>query len=229
MPDEFPRPQTSNTVTVDANDLPGPRTPFAVRDGLEPNTRYHVEGRGDFYTNAQGKVEYVETSYGGRGNLNPDLQNLQPNAIYVVHPDIPNPIDGVSHAHLFRTDELGGVDMIHTDALARGNADRSAWTQSQVGALGGDGVEGAHMLANFAGGGSEYVNLAPMITALNRGSGDSYFNLEGLWRRTLTTSPDTVIPVTIWKISDGSPVPVRFDVEYRIGDGPIVSKEFWNG
>ena len=48
------RASPENRVGVSASDAPGPRTPFAARTDLEPNTVYHVDGRGDFYTDATG-------------------------------------------------------------------------------------------------------------------------------------------------------------------------------
>jgi hypothetical protein len=229
LPERYPRPDYDKERTISGKDVPGKRTAFAARKGLDPKTLYHVEGRGDFYTDGDGRVTYVEATYGEKGNLNPDLHKPQPDTTYVVHPDIENPTDGVSHAHVFQTDGKGRVVTAHTDAYALGDADRSDSVQQRVGKLGGTGYDGGHSLANFAGGGPERINVDPMLAAVNRGSGDSFYNLEGLWRQELGVDPPPVIPVTIRKVfDDDGVVPAKFKVRYRIGNGPWNMKEFVN-
>ena len=232
MPNEYPRPQHEGEVTVSGRDVPGSRTAFASRTDLEPNTLYHVEGRGDFYTDAAGRVVFVEATYGhgDKGRLNPDLHYPQADVTYVVHPDITHPIEGVSHAHVFQTDHKGRVVFAHTDALGLGEADRSESVQQRVGREGGPGFDGGHTYANFVGGGAERINIDPMIAALNRGSGDSFYNLEGLWRMHLKTDPPPVIPVTIHKVFSGAGgVPTSFEVGWRVGGGDWERTTFTNG
>ncbi|WP_336857898.1 DNA/RNA non-specific endonuclease, partial [Sinomonas albida] len=229
LPQDYPRPEAHHEVTVTGRDVPGSRTPFAQRTDLEPNTMYHVEGRGDFYTDAHGHVTYVETTYGGKGNLNADLMKPQPDTTYVVHPDVTNPVDGASHAHVFHTDSEGRTDLAHTDRLALGEADRSESVQSRVGDEGGTGYDGGHLFGNDYGGGGEYANMTAMLRDLNRGAGDSFYNLENSWRTILRDDPAARIDVDIRPHYVGdSKVPDKFFIDYSVNDGDIVSKEFSN-
>lgn len=186
-------------------------------------------GRGDFYTNGNGKVTYVETGYGGRGSLNAELMNPQPNTTYVVHPDVKDPVEGVSHAHVFQTVAQGRTVLAHTDQLSLGDADRSESVQSRVGDEGGDGYDGGHLFGNGYGGGGEYGNMVAMLRDLNRGAGDSFYNLENHWRSILKVDPVAKIPVTVRsRFIGGSKVPERFEVLYRVNDAPLMRKGFKN-
>lgn len=229
VPREHPRPVIEHNVDIATGDGPGSRTAFAVSTDLKPNTVYHVDGRGDFYTDGTGKVTYVETTYGGRGNLNADLMHPQPNTTYVVHPDVHNPVDGASHAHVFQTDAQGRTVSAHTDQLALGHADRSESVQSRVGDEGGDGYDGGHIFGNGYGGGGEYANTVAMLRNVNRGAGDSFYNVENLWRSILKDEPSAKIPVSVLsRFLEDSKVPERFEVLYRVNDGPLMRKGFKN-
>ncbi len=228
-PQDYPRPSTDRTIQISASDGPSPRTAFAGRSDLEPNSAYFVEGRGDFYTDNQGKVTYVETQYGRRGNLNADLIQMQPDTTYVVHPDIINPVDGASHAHVFQTDAEGRSILAHTDQLALGVADRSESIQSRVGDYGGDGYDGGHIFANGFGGGGEDGNIVAMIKRLNRGAGESYFNLENGWRSTLRAEPAAKIAVDFRShFLNSDKLAQVFEVQYQVNDGPKNKREFQN-
>lgn len=133
---EHPRPVTGSTVGVPAGEVPGPRTPFVradasggmvLHDGrpLEPSTVYDVEGRGRFYTDADGKVVRVETTAWGGNGLNPDLQRTLPGVEYVVNGDT-----------VFRTDELARTVEMDARGLGTGEGVRSKHTQGLVGADG---------------------------------------------------------------------------------------------
>jgi hypothetical protein len=171
---------------------PGSRTPFAARTDLAPHTHYHLEGRGDFYTDATGKVTYVETTYGGNGNLNADLNRPQEGVTYVVHPD-------TSHgaSHVFEIGPDGRTELVVTDHLDYGDADRSRSVQSRVGNEAGDGYDGGHALANMFGGGGEYVNLVAMLKEVNRAGGGSFYALETHWRSLLDEIPPVDVAVRI--------------------------------
>ena len=228
-PSDYPRPSVVQEIAVSAADGPGPRTPFAGRTDLEPDTRYTVEGRGDFYTDATGRVVHVEATYGGRGNLNADLLKPQPNTTYVVHPDVTAPVDDRSYAHVFETDSSGRTVHAHTDNLAQGNADRSESVQSRVGREGGEGYEGGHLFGNYFGGGGEDANLVAMLRDLNRGAGESFFNLENHWRQVLRDTPDASIEVSIRpRYGSDSTVPEAIEVEFSIDGGEPEWLEFRN-
>jgi hypothetical protein len=171
----------------------------------------------------------VEATYGGKGNLNADLNKPQGNITYVVHPDAGEVPDGVSAAHVFVTDDLGRTVLAHTDHLSLGEADRSPSVQGRVGAEGGAGYDGGHLFGKGYGGGGEYTNMAAMLKEINRGSGDSYFALENSWRDLLAKDPSTNIEVRIEPEYPGdSKVPDNFVVEYRIDDGEWTKKRFAN-
>ncbi|MBB2959176.1 DNA/RNA non-specific endonuclease [Pseudoclavibacter helvolus] len=228
-PTEYPRPEPTQTVEVPKADAPGSRTPFAASSDLAPNSLYRVEGRGDFYTDADGKVVYVEANYGTTGNLNADLLHPQPNATYVVHPNVGEVSGGASAAHVFETDHAGRTVGAHTEQLALGDADRSPSVQSRIGDEGGDGYDGGHLFGNGFGGGPEDANLIAMLKEINRGGGDSYFNLENSWRELLQKDPSTTIEVSIKPhYPDGSTVPDRVQVTYSVNGEMPVNKEFSN-
>lgn len=227
---DFTSPQPAHSVDVAVADGPGSRTPFAARADLQPDTVYHVEGRGDFYTDASGRVVRVEATYGGTGNLNADLMNPQPDTTYVVRPDVTNPIGGVDHTHVFVTDGEGRTILAHTDGLSLGDADRAESVQARVGREGGEGFEGGHLFGNSFAGGGEYINHSAMLREINRGAGDSFFGLENQWRQTLKANPDARIAVDIQPVySSGGRVPDKFVVKYRVDDGYAEMREFING
>lgn len=210
----YPAPTVAQTIAVDA---PGPRTPFSARLDLEPDTAYIVDGRGTFTTGADGRVVHVETTYGGTGNLNADLNNPAPNVTYVVNGN-----------QVFITDDLGRTAEMHVEGLRLEDADRSRSVQSRVGHMGGEGYEGGHLNANSTGGGGEIVNTVPMLEGLNRGSGNSYFNLENRLRGLISEVPPAQVDLHVYSIfGDNSRVPTKFEVEYSI-NGQTFTEEFRN-
>ncbi|NMD55856.1 MULTISPECIES: DNA/RNA non-specific endonuclease [Tsukamurella] len=229
MPSDTPRPQVDREFTVTGKDIPGPKTSFASRSDLEPNAVYRVEGRGDFYTDTDGKVNFIETTYGSNGKLNAELQNPQPNTTYAVHPSVHTPSADASNAHIFKTDGEGRVTFAHTESLQPGDAYRSGSVTGRVGNLGGEAYEGGHTFGNFFGGGTEVTNLDPMLRAVNRGSGESFGNLERSWRTLLDSPNPPNIEVAVEKIFEGdSKVPTKFIVDYRIDGGRPMTKIFEN-
>lgn len=215
-------------VEVTGGELPGPKTAFARRTDLAPDTMYRVAKRGDFYTDSTGKVTYVETVYGDRA-LNYDLHKPQPSTTYVVYPQVTNPVPGGNHAHVFVTDAEGRTVLAHTDHLALGEARRAESVQSRVGDEGGPGYDGGHMLGTDFGGGGEYVNVKAQLEQVNRGAGDSFFNLENEWRRILADDPNAQITIDIRHVyPPGSTVPEFTVVEYRVNGGDIQIRRFDN-
>ncbi|GCD19302.1 hypothetical protein CTKZ_08640 [Cellulomonas algicola] len=192
VPDLYPRPASELEVTVRPDDsgFPGSRTPFAARTDLAPSTLYRVEGRGDFYTDADGRVRYVETTYGGLNNLNADLNNPQDGVTYVVHPHH-------GGAHVFEIGLDGRTEVAYTDDLALGAADRSESVQTRVGAEGGPGYDGGHLYANMYGGGGEYVNIVAMLERVNRSGPGSFYELEQQWRSLIDGHPPVHVSVRI--------------------------------
>lgn len=231
-PSDFPRPTPDHQIdiAIGDKDSPGARTPFASRADLAPDTVYHVEGRGDFYTDSTGKVSYVETAYGGTGHLNPDLMKPQPDTTYVVHPDVKNPLDGVNHDHVFQTDNESRTILEHTDALSIGDADRSGSIQTSVGDQGGVGYDGGHGFGTRFGGGGEHVNITAQLRDINRGAGDSFFNLENKWADLLKNDPNTKIEVDVQpQYEPGNPVPRAYEVSFSINGAESIERIFKNG
>lgn len=222
------RPLPEREIDVPASEAPGPRTPFAARTDLEPSALYHVEGRGDFFTDANGRVVRVEVEYGGRGNLNADLQRLQPETTYVIRPDVDSPTAGAAHEHVLLTDAEGRVVQAHTDDLTFADADRSASVQSRVGDEGGPGYDGGHLFGTRFGGGGEYGNLVAMLESVNRGAGDSFFNLESHWASLLDANPPVRVGVDIMpEFVPGSRVPEAIVVRWT-ENGAVFERIFDN-
>ncbi|MFL6123140.1 glycohydrolase toxin TNT-related protein [Actinophytocola sp.] len=77
------------------------------RTGLEPNTAYHVPGRGTYYTNDAGVISHADLEVNNRtegihesgANENPDASYPQPNTTYRVD------VDGAEH--IYTTDAAG--------------------------------------------------------------------------------------------------------------------------
>jgi len=211
-------PKVGSTVETIA---PGPRTVFGGQD-LAPNTHYHVEGRGDFYTDVNGKVTFVETQYGSKGALNWDLTHPQPDTTYVVHGN-----DGVTH--VFTTNDQGQTTVAWTDNYKFAEAERSEAVQSRVGDLGGSDYDGGHIFANFSGGGPEDINMTAMHSSVNR-SGGAYYKWESEMRAILENDPNARIEVRVESHFSTNPdVPDSFTVQYRVDGGPIKIEEIENG
>src|SRR5690606_7898728 len=104
-----------------------------------------------------------------------------PNMTYVVTPDPIDPSPDLDYRHEFTTDDQGRVIEARTENLAFGEAIRSKSVQQRIGKIGGPGYEGGHLFAKWFGGGPEAINLVPMHWKLNRGAGESWGNLEGMW------------------------------------------------
>lgn len=212
--DEYPPPEVERTEQAEA---PGARTPFAETEDLEPNTAYEVEGRGTFYTDADGRVTHVEAEYGGTGDLNYDLIEPQPDTTYVIGDE-----------HVFITDDQGRTVEAHATDLAFGEADRSESIQQRIGDEGGDGYDGGHLIANQFGGGPEDINLVPMLEEVNRGSGDTFYATEMRLREALEGDPPADVEFHVYPEYTGeSTVPSTITVDYAI-DGEAERKEFDN-
>jgi Tuberculosis necrotizing toxin len=82
----FHPPTDVPVVHVPADDprvVPG--EPFSHQPGLEPNTRYEVEGRGTFWTDQNGHVRHVDAEIPNtRNGQNPDVHHPLPSTQYHV-------------------------------------------------------------------------------------------------------------------------------------------------
>jgi len=247
---EHPRPFTSGTVSVAAGDVPGSRTPFVradasgstvLHDGraLAPDTVYQVEGRGRFYTDADGTVVRVETTSGGGAGVNPDLNRPLPSIEYVVNGDT-----------VFRTDDLARTVEMDARGLTATGGTRSGSIQGSVGAEGRAqypgtdpatgrpyDYEGGHLRGTQFDGPRERVNYVPMLEEVNNArsqlidpvSGRNFGTLENDLASIIRTDPDVVVDFKVRPVYEGdSRVPVRIEVEYRIDGGDKIEEEFIN-
>lgn len=165
---EAHRPNVSHSVDVDADHAlaPSPRKPFGRNVALEPETVYHVEGRGDFYTDGTGRIVHVEANSAATngGVINQDLNHPLPNATYTV--------DGRFH---YTTDEYARTVRCQVDRLelAEDGGVRKLHIQNMVGHYGDDlpgTYEGGHLIATQYGGPPESINIVPQLEDVNRGS-----------------------------------------------------------
>ena len=64
------------------------------------------------------------------------------------------------------------------------------------------------------------TNLVAMLRDVNRGSGDSFFNLENQWRTLLRDNPGTRLETTIRPFyMPGASAPHKIEVDFRINGG----------
>lgn len=201
----------------------GPRTPFPGKDfPLEPNIAYEVEGRGTYFTDENATLHYVDTAYGDSAHPNPDLNHPAPDVTFTV-----------SDRHVFVTDHDSRTIEAHDPHMARRDAPRSGHIQTQVGRLGGRGYDGGHLIANYAGGGRERVNIVAMLQELNRSGSpeygsipNSFYQLESGLRDAVDAGREVTFSLYVDYANDG-PVPTTITVEYSI-DGEPFEREFEN-
>lgn len=70
--------------------------------------------------------------------------------------------------------------------------------------------------------------MVPMLESLNRGSGDSFFNLENKFRNLLNSDPEARIDLHIYPQCSEGRVPAVFEVENVIDGVKQVRKVFDN-
>ncbi len=193
------RPPYSNEVSVEA---PPKNVPFGKGRTLEPNTRYSVEGRGDFYTDDLGRISHVEADSAVRrgGELNPDLNNPLPNATYSV--------DGKFH---YTTDEYARtirVEVDRLDVIPDTDRVRNLKIQKDVGDYGNKAApvdpadpnppdntpkyhyDGGHLIGTQFGGPPESINLHPQIDYINRGTQGHWDESFRAWEASVARNPD---------------------------------------
>jgi len=196
-PAGYPRPHADHTVVVPKGQV-AVNESFAARTDLQPNTSYMVEGRGEYYTDATGKVSYVKTTFGSDPSApNPDLMRGQPDTTYVVTPRINDPVPGYNYDVVLRTDEHGFTTDYYVEHIAPGEAARNGTVQRRAG--GDDGAyEGGHLHPNNRGGGYEYVNLTEQFRNANRGKGElSFTSLDNLFNELMEGNPGAVTDIRI--------------------------------
>lgn len=217
---------------------PGKRTPFGAKGGLEPNTCYHVEGRGDYYTNSDSEVCHVETnSVLVTGSLNIDLQKPLPNATYSV--------DGMFH---YTTDDWSRTVRVEVDNLYKvdeGERLRNDRLQSMAAKIGKRAYpkipyDGGHLAASEFAGIPERINVVPMLEEVNQiRTGRNPEASFREWERKVEASPQEYnqivltieypdVPVGTTSLSDMQMVPSEFVAHWNDSQGASQSQPFSN-
>ena len=221
--------------------MPGARTPFGRGVELEPNAVYHVEGRGDYYTDASGQIRHAEVSsaveryhvWGERANpMNADLNDPLPNVTYTV--------DGTFH---YTTDGAGRTVLVEADGFEVAQwRRRSESMQSQIGNLGGEDFHGGHLAGYDFGGPPEAINVVPMHKDVNLPvkNTDTFYAFEQDVRKNpheyrdirievRYADPDIASPTgTLKGLDPASRVPEEFRVKWKNSEGVFDRNVFPN-
>ena len=221
--------------------MPGARTPFGRGVELEPNAVYHVEGRGDYYTDASGQIRHAEVSsaveryhvWGERANpMNADLNDPLPNVTYTV--------DGTFH---YTTDGAGRTVLVEADGFEVAQwRRRSESMQSQIGNLGGEDFHGGHLAGYDFGSPPEAINVVPMHKDVNLPvkNTDTFYAFEQDVRKNpheyrdirievRYADPDIASPTgTLKGLDPASRVPEEFRVKWKNSEGVFDRNVFPN-
>ena len=185
---ELAPPETAHRIEVDADHALAPDgadEPFGLdEDGtpitLEPDTRYDVGEHGTYYTDDEGRIEYVEAEGGGE-TMNPNLRETLPDATYHVNEQT-----------YYRTDELGRTEHLYVpDVVVDREMARSQAIQSTIAErwdMSGDGTSepvefnAGHVLARQLGGIREEINYTRQWDEVNqaRSGQDTIYTYESL-------------------------------------------------
>ena len=173
----------------------------------------------DVKTKAHYKLESVtnetvtiKTESGSKGNWNKELNNPQPNKIYIV--------DGNKKYH---TDHLGRVVRVEA-TLKLDKLDRNTYQQLKAGKLGNADDEGGHLIASILNGPGEKINMLPMNSNLNR---SLWKKLENEWVKSLKEGKTVEVKIEpIYKDTDIRPN--KFRVSYYVDNKDFSYIEFYN-
>ena len=185
---ELAPPETAHRIEVDADHALAPDgadEPFGLdEDGapitLEPDTRYDVGEHGTYYTDDEGRIEYVEAAGGGEA-MNPNLRETLPDVTYHVNEQA-----------YYRTDELGRTEHLYVpDVVVDREMARSQSIQSTIAErwdMSGDGTSepvefnAGHVLARQLGGIREEINYTRQWDEVNqaRSGQDTIYTYESL-------------------------------------------------
>ncbi|PPF60995.1 hypothetical protein C5C18_15045 [Rathayibacter tritici] len=88
--------------------------------------------------------------------------------------------------------------------------------------------DAGHLIADVFDGSPELDNLVSQATALNRGAGSEWTEMERAWRKALTKEPPSAVTdIEIKVLYDVNKRPTGFDVKYKI-DGVSFNNPFPN-
>jgi hypothetical protein len=210
----------------------GPKTAFN-HSGNEPNTMYEITRKYDadttyttkLYTDANGDVTFIETSFGGNNYRNPDLASVHPNTTFVV--------EGAGENITYISNEAGRTTISQIPDYEPAPGLRSESIQGKVGDLGGDGYDGGHLMANRVGAGGESQGTVPMLAETNRNFADlperyrgQFYEMEEYFvaerARRLAIDPNAEFPVAIEAVYGADKVvPQGFELRWLDENGEI--------
>ena len=198
-PVNYPRPKVTDPANI--HDVPAGDVKvndvFSARADLEPNSVYHVEGRGEFYTNGDGKVTYVKTTWADDPKLpNPELMKAQPGCTYVVTPRITDPVPGFNYDQVFVVSDDGLVVSFFTEHIAQGDSVRNLTIQKMAGGPDGD-FEGGHTVSRNNAGGFETINLTEQFWGVNRGAGWSFNSQDAFYETINGLDPNALTNIRV--------------------------------
>ncbi|WP_160051655.1 DNA/RNA non-specific endonuclease [Nocardiopsis sp. FR26] len=222
---------------------PGPNSVFAPKGGLKANWMYELPGRGKFYTDGEGKVSYIDTHAGEKGDRNPELRKPRPNVTYAV--DV---LENKGKKYFYETDSHsrtahahGELQRIKSDAengglsLEEKNEIYRADDQGQEGRKGnrvykGDEEyhktdwDGGHFIGTGFGGSGHRLNLYAQLRELNQqitgGTPETnFFALEREWRAALDAGQAVRVDFEA-DYGDRGEVPTAIKVKYWIDGEP---------
>ncbi|GAA4613546.1 hypothetical protein [Saccharopolyspora hordei] len=223
---EFSSPAPDDPANPETNPLRNGET-FSSRDNppeseLRPKTKYTTP-RATFYTNSEGRIEWVEAHPGRQGDPNPELNNPAPNAKYRV-----------ADNWTFQTNSKGETSAMTGTPHYKNNPNdpvsqsthyyRDENAQDRVGQRGYDAYrgtewehvnwDGGHMAAHESGGPGEEINQFPQIRGSNQGHYEDGYTYKASWRaleaylsRTAKTPGCSVDQIQVKLHPDNSTVP----------------------
>ncbi|HEX7351096.1 hypothetical protein [Brachybacterium sp.] len=185
---ELSPPEVEDTVSVDGDHELAPaddEAPFGLdADGaarvLAPLTAYEVGDHGTYYTDADGRISYIEATGGGE-EMNPDLREVLPDVTYHVN-----------DSTFYRTDELGRTEHMYVpEVIVDREMSRSQSIQSTIAErwdMAGDGASepiefnAGHVLARQLGGIREEINYTRQWDEVNqaRSGQDTIYTFEAM-------------------------------------------------
>jgi uncharacterized Zn-binding protein involved in type VI secretion len=164
---------------------------------------------------SQKPKKIIRTQSGKKGNWNNELNNPEPNTIYIV-----------DDRYTYETDQQGRTASVEGDLISTGSRleKRNKTLQPEVGASGGRGKDakgvnlddGGHLVGNRFGGAGEKVNLVPQDRNSNRGGG-KWKKVEDNWESELKAESKVKVKIEPKYLGD-SKRPHEFKVTEKIID-----------
>lgn len=161
-------------VKVEANDSLYPKTDqiFGEQQKLAGQTCYEVPGRGQFISDKDGIIRWVETNYGACAS-NIELNHLRTGCVYKVGPNAEQRKRGIAFTHWFMTHPCcetimyAGTDFFSNSMISPGKRLYDHQQKEDI-APAKSGYDQGHLIAREFGGGMERINLVSMMRESNQ-------------------------------------------------------------